>query len=65
MTKWHSVTLLMLGFVCTRRVHVPCPGQRHGANGHLRVEYESQLQFRLVSQKNSHFVAIMASDYLD
>jgi tRNA G10 N-methylase Trm11 len=45
-TKWHAVTLLMLGFVCTRRVHVPCPGQRHGANGHLRVEYESVLQFR-------------------
>ena len=35
-TKWHAVALLMLGFVCTRRVHVPCPGQRHGANGHLR-----------------------------
>ena len=34
-TNWHAVTLLMLGFVCTRRVHVPCPGQRHGANGHL------------------------------
>ena len=46
-TKWHAVTLLMLGFVCTRRVHVPCPGQRHGANGHLRVDYESVLQFRL------------------
>jgi tRNA G10 N-methylase Trm11 len=45
-TNWHAVTLLMLGFVCTRRVHVPCPGQRHGANGHLRVEYESVLQFR-------------------
>ena len=45
-TNWHAVTLLMLGFVCTRRVHVPCPGQRHGANGHLRVEYESVLQFQ-------------------
>jgi hypothetical protein len=45
-TNWHAVTLLMLGFVCTRRVHVPCPGQRHGANGHLRVEYESVLRFR-------------------
>ena len=44
--NWHAVTLLMLGFVCTRRVHVPCPGQRHGANGHLRVNYESVLQFR-------------------
>ena len=34
-SNWHAVTLLMLGFVCTRRVHVPCPGQRHGANGQL------------------------------
>ena len=41
----------MLGFVCTRRVHVPCPGQRHGANGHLRVEYESVLQFRLATHE--------------
>ena len=45
-TNWHAVTLLMLGFVCTRRVHVPCPGQRHGANGHLRVDYESVIQLR-------------------
>jgi SAM-dependent methyltransferase len=52
-TNWHAITLLMLGFVCTRRVHVPCPGQRHGANGHLRVEYESVLQFRLVTQKTA------------
>jgi DNA modification methylase len=46
-TNWHAVTLLMLGFVCTRRVHVPCLGQRHGANGHLRVDYESVLLFRV------------------
>ena len=45
-TNWHAVTLLMLGFTCTARVHVPCPGQRHGANGHLRVDYESVLRFR-------------------
>jgi hypothetical protein len=45
-TNWHAVTLLSLGFVCTTRVHVPCPGQRHGANGHLRVNYESVLGFR-------------------
>lgn len=45
-TNWHAVTLLMLGFTCTARVHVPCPGQRHGANRHLRVAYESVLQFR-------------------
>ena len=48
-SNWHAVTLLMLGFVCTRRVHVPCPGQRHGANGHLRVDYESVIQLRSAS----------------
>jgi tRNA G10 N-methylase Trm11 len=48
-SNWHAVTLLMLGFVCTRRVHVPCPGQRHGANGHLRVDYESVIQLRKAS----------------
>jgi tRNA G10 N-methylase Trm11 len=45
-TNWHAISLLACGFVCTARVHVPCPGQRHGANGHLRVNYESVLQFR-------------------
>ena len=43
-TNWHAMTLLMLGFVCTRRVRVPCPGQRNGACGHLRVDYESVIQ---------------------
>ena len=42
-TNWHAFTLLQLGFTCTHRMHVSCPGQRHGANGHLRVEYESVL----------------------
>jgi len=48
-SKWHLVTLLMLGLVCTCRTHVPCPGQRHGANGHLRVGYESVFQLRKAS----------------
>lgn len=48
-TNWHAVTLLGLGFVCTTRVHVPCPGQRHGANSQLRLAYESVLGFELVS----------------
>ena len=41
----------MLGFICTRRIHVPCPGQRHGANGHLRAEYESVLLLRPLSSR--------------
>jgi hypothetical protein len=53
-SKWQAVTLLMLGFVCTRRLHVPCPGQRHGANGHLRVEYESVLLLQRSSAPSVH-----------
>ena len=48
-TNWHAVTLLGLGFVCTARVRVTCRGQRHGANGQLRVAYESVLRFALAS----------------
>jgi hypothetical protein len=47
-TNWHAVTLLCLGFVCTARERVRCPGQRHGANGDLRVEFESVLRFERV-----------------
>ena len=36
----------MLGFVCHPRVRVPCPGQRHGANGQVRVDYETVIQLR-------------------
>jgi hypothetical protein len=39
--NWQVVTLLTFGFDCIRRVPVLCPGQRHGANGHLRVNCES------------------------
>jgi spermidine synthase len=46
-TNWHAVTLLQLGFVCTGRVRVPCPGQRRGANGRLRVSHESILRCEL------------------
>jgi tRNA G10 N-methylase Trm11 len=45
-TAWHAAALQELGFILTDRVDVPCPGQRHGANGHLRVDYESVLQLR-------------------
>jgi SAM-dependent methyltransferase len=46
-TNWHAVTLLGIGFVCTGRTRVPCPGQRHGTNGRLRVSYETVLRFEL------------------
>lgn len=46
-TNWHALALLSLGFVCTARVRVSCPGQRHGANGRLRVPYETVLRFEL------------------
>jgi len=46
-TNWHAVALLGLGFACVERVRVVCPGQRHGANGGVRVGWESVLKFRL------------------
>lgn len=46
-TAWHVHALRSLGFVPLEHRRVDCPGQRHGANGHLRVEYESVIKFRL------------------
>jgi SAM-dependent methyltransferase len=46
-TNWHALTLLQLGFTCTARIHVPTPGQRHGAHGDKRIAYESLLKFTL------------------
>jgi DNA modification methylase len=45
-TAWHIATLVALGFTLTDRIDAPCPGQRHGANGHLRVKFESVLLLR-------------------
>lgn len=44
-TAWHVQALRGLGFAEITRVAVPCPGQRHGANGRLRVDYEWVIRF--------------------
>ena len=49
-TAWHIATLTALGFTLVERIDVPCPGQRHGANGHLRADYESVIQLRSASR---------------
>ena len=40
-TDWHIGELQRLGFVLLDRVQVDCPGQRHGANAHLRMSFET------------------------
>jgi len=49
-SAWHVDTLVELGFVCVHREQVPCPGQRHGANGKLRVEYENVFCFKKITR---------------
>jgi hypothetical protein len=49
-TDWHVGTLQGLGFTQADRIDVRCPGNRHGANGHARAEYEAVIQFRLTPQ---------------
>lgn len=46
-SAWHvGVLVNLLGFELLGETRVPCPGQRHGANGALRVDYESVFQLR-------------------
>jgi len=45
-TAWHVRALTQLGFTELTRVAVPCPGQRHGANGQARVNHETIIQLR-------------------
>ena len=40
-TEWHIDELQRQGFALVDRVQVACPGQRHGANGHLRIDFET------------------------
>ena len=48
-TDWHVQALTRLGFRLVERSEVACPGQRRGANGHLRVDAESVILFELSS----------------
>lgn len=40
-TDWHISTLEDLGWVVSQHVLVDCPGNRMGANGSVRIPYES------------------------
>lgn len=42
-TGWHADTIAALGFVLVEEMTVRTPGQRNGANGHLRVDHEHVL----------------------
>lgn len=44
-TDWHCEALTALGFVELKRREIECPGQRQGANGHMRIDYESVILF--------------------
>lgn len=46
-TEWHVDTLGALGFRLVKRAEVKTPGQRYGANGHLRVDSETVILFEL------------------
>lgn len=39
-TAWHVACLKRIGFVYAGRRRIPTPGQRHGANGDLRLDWE-------------------------
>ncbi len=43
--RWHENALADAGLILYGTIHVPCPGQRHGANGLLRVDEECVLVF--------------------
>jgi hypothetical protein len=44
--NWHAITLVLLGVICTCRIQVAVPGQRHGVNDHLCITDESVLEFQ-------------------
>lgn len=46
-TQWHIDALTILGFHLTEHVRVDCPGNRQGANGNARIDYESVIKFEL------------------
>jgi len=46
-TQWHIEALMDLGFAIVEHVAVDCPGNRQGANGDARIDYESVIKFEL------------------
>ena len=45
-TEWHIDTLESMGYTAVRHEQITTPSLRYGQNAHLRVEYESVIQFR-------------------
>ncbi len=48
-TRWHVLTLALMGFSMIEHVKVDCPGNRFGQNGEKRIGYESVIKFRKVA----------------
>ena len=48
-SEWHRATIESLGFETVRDHHIVCPGNRHGANGKARVEFEHLYVFERVT----------------
>lgn len=46
-TVWHANLLTLLGFELLEERRVLCPGNRQGANGQVRIGYESIMLFEL------------------
>jgi hypothetical protein len=44
-TDWHAGCIESVGFQQVRRLEVECPGNKNGANAHLRVPYETVLVY--------------------
>lgn len=49
-TDFHRAALKNIGFLEVEHRRVECPGQRFGANGGLRMDYESVILFKLVNK---------------
>ena len=44
--EWHRSVICVMGFTLVSTIQMPTPRQRHGANGHLRVDHEVIYTFR-------------------
>lgn len=48
-TDWHIEALTSIGFTILEHERIDCPGNRFGANGDARIEYESVIKFEKVA----------------
>ena len=52
-TNWHIDALAGLGFVIIEHRHIETSRQRFGANGELRMGYESMIRFQLQPERGT------------